>query len=121
MFVGKLSEWQKAWETAQEQGVVGNTVPKDNHPHLRFFNVYRTKGAFAGAVYRVTWWKGSVPFIQCTCQAGEHGIRCKHASFVLAELYPEHFPRSSRTEKPFDPEIRELGIKLLLGERRESH
>lgn len=114
MFVGKLSEWQKAWSTAQKEGVVGNTVPHENKPFIRFYNVYRTKGKFPGIVYRVTWWKGSVPFIQCTCQAGQNGTRCKHAAWVLAtHLYPHNFDREPQVDiVPAD--VTERGKNLLL-------
>ena len=114
MFVGRLDSWRKAWKTAQDEGVVGNTVPHENTEDQQIYSVYRTRGEGAGVVYRVRWWRGSVPYIHCTCQAGLRNIRCKHAAYVLSQIYPRHFPRTPREL----PEEAKAGAALLLGKKR---
>lgn len=94
MHIGKLEDWQKAWQTAQKEGVVGNTVPHENTETRKAFSVYSLKGS--GKVYKVIWWRGSVDFISCSCPAGVHDRPCKHAAFILHWIFPEYFPEAPK-------------------------
>lgn len=89
MRVNNLTAWWPYVHKARQEKVSGSTT--NPQPRHMVWKVYKR----GGTVYTTTYWDGHVT---CSCPAGQYGRRCKHAAYVLWQIYPEFFREKRRSK-----------------------
>ena len=103
MLVGDRKEWVRNLEPVLLHKPL-SIWPEKGSKEEGFVHFKVESATVRGATYRVSWNEGQFgEFIVCTCPAGSHGLRCKHAATALLNLHRREMNRYLRERPALSP------------------